>query len=157
MFRSTIWRYVGLPYLAGHRCDVDHPAPTRLDHPGDEGLGTEKGAGDVDRHDPLPVLETYGFERRRGGDAGVVDQNIHRSQELSGLLDQVLHLFGVGDVAGHSPGVAPQLAQTLGDTLDLIGRPGADDYPGSGLRQRPGYRGTNPTAATGDHRPPVFE
>ena len=48
------------------RRHVDHPAPVPLDHSRQEGPGAEEGAGGVDGHEPVPLLERRPGDRHRG-------------------------------------------------------------------------------------------
>ncbi len=89
------------------------------------------------------------MQRRRVGDAGVVDQDVDRPRDFPCSVDQFGDTLLVGHVAGQRLGAVAGIVQLGGYGLDLTSGPGADDDLGSSRGQRAGDRGADAAAAAG--------
>src|SRR6185503_15798703 len=97
--RGRIIRLPELALLAVHGRDVDDPAPAAIEHAVNDLLGDVKQAVEVGIDDLVPALETHLAERAIGRDAGVVDQDIHRSEVVAHLLEGCARRLPVSDIA----------------------------------------------------------
>jgi hypothetical protein len=103
----------------------------------------EEHAGEIDVDGALPIARRQGIDRPERDNAGVVDQDLHRSPRLLGLRDDRLPAVGVGDVevATHHRlpefvGVRPPCAENERRTLESIEGPSRLlREQGSNLRQ----------------------
>ncbi|MCY1230625.1 hypothetical protein D3C72_1131960 [compost metagenome] len=81
-------------------------------------LGTQEGAGHVDRHHLLPLLQRHlvgGFVR--AFDAGIVHQDAEAAEAGSNLVEHARHLAFAGDVELPERGLAAVAADGLGGGL----------------------------------------
>src|ERR1035437_8378374 len=104
------------------RGGVDDPADAPGDHPLGGCLEHEVGAGDVDRHDPLELLEFDFVQRYRAGDARKVDQGHDRRQLLVDSCERRCDgVFG-RDVRGYGEDVlVPRVLELLLDLGEAVG------------------------------------
>ncbi len=65
------------------------------------GLRKEKGAGQVDVDDFLPLVERQILRLSAPGDPGVVDENVDMAVHGHGPIDDRLHFAWLGNVAKH--------------------------------------------------------
>ena len=91
---------VGEDHVLVDGADVDDAAGLfGVAQAADEGLGEEEGALEVDVEDGVVVLLGDVPEVGADLDAGVVDEDVAAAELLVGLVDQVLGVGDVGDVA----------------------------------------------------------
>src|SRR5215213_3051211 len=132
---------------SGNRGDKHHSPPLPPAHPRCEPFGEKEGGPEIHIHHPVPVLDRYLLQALLWSYASVADQYVYRPKLQLDDIDHLLQPRRVANVAldRHDSSTHP------GDTRGLLlgGRPvvrvtDRDIRPG--LRQPPGYGGSNPTA-----------
>ena len=78
---------------------------TLLQHPGDDGLGADEGAHQVDVHHLPEFLRAHLRHGDAADDARVVEQDVYAAQIGLDLGDQILYLGLIGDVGNVALGV----------------------------------------------------
>src|SRR6185437_6295757 len=93
--------------------DVDDGSAARLKHAGQDVLGAEEGADEVDVEDAMPVFE---LELVRGsfvGDAGDVEQDVDGAEAVGAGLDQGFDFGLAADVGAHEEAFAAGFADFM--------------------------------------------
>ncbi len=117
------------------RRDVHHSTPLPLEHPRQECASTKEGAGRVDRHEPVPLVERRLGHGARPCGAGVVHQHTDRS-ELRRLTREGLHAVLARHVALHGLRLPAQRHEIGSLSLDLLAVPRGEYHVESRFTQR---------------------
>ena len=100
---GAISRQVRRDEPAGDRRDADHSAPVALDHARQDVVHEQHRGADVDRLGAPPFVGIDLPDRaERPRDAGVVDEEVDRPEQLLGLRHRMLDRGRVGHVAAYS-------------------------------------------------------
>ena len=141
--RRRVGGAVGHRDASDRRGHVDDVAAPALDHAGRDGLGAEDDAVQVDVDDPPGHLVGLLEHRPERHDAGVVDEDVDRS-DRGDLLQERGPRGRVGDVerSGHDA-----VAELVGDGAGQVGVAVADRHAGA-LTGEPGGGGAADAAGT---------
>ena len=136
-----------LAFLAVDRRDVDDAAEAALAHAVDDGSGHVEERVEVRVDDGVPLFRGHFVEHAVFGDAGVVDQNVHRAEVLRDLRQSGRAGLEAADVplVGLHAGFGLELRRRF--VISVIGR---RDLVSSGL-QRFGNRRADAARAASDH------
>ncbi len=153
-------RVVGLPRIAAppdHARDAHDGAPAPFDHAAQHRLGDEEGALEVHRHDRVPLVLVHEQQDVVAGDAGVVDEDVHRAESLLHGRGRFLGFSFLGDVGlVEAGGQAGGLFDLLGRLRAVVGHVhDADLGPLRRQLQRDGL--ADPPGAAGDEGHLAFE
>ena len=118
-----------------HRADVDDAAASAWDHGARNRLSDEKHAVEIDRHQFAPGLFREFFERRAPLDAGIVDENVDRTDLGLDARDARAHLRSVRYIESRAMRRAAVGDDLRRDGRDLVGAPAVDDDLSARLRQ----------------------
>src|SRR4051812_34593021 len=143
-------RVVDLTVLAGltvDRADVDNPAEAALAHTVDHVAAHVEARRQVCRNDVVPLLEGHAMQHAVAGDAGVVDDDLDRTQFRFDLGKTFLAGFEVADIPLES-GDAGTLGEFAG-LLVVAGVDGGDLVAGILQPNRDGFADT--TRTTGNN------
>jgi len=77
-----------------HRGDIDHPAPTGLDHPREERLGEQERRGQQHGEQKIPRFFWELVHRADVLKPRVVDEDLNRP----GLGDEPVHVLAIGEI-----------------------------------------------------------
>jgi hypothetical protein len=138
---------VRLPGRAGetdHRGDQHHASLAGPHHLPRGALDDPEGAGQVGVQDRGEVVLGHPQQQRVAGDPGVGDQHLDRSVPLLDLLEGLVDLGGVGDVAPDAEQPLRRLSRSVGDG-DLVA--GLSEGPGDGEADAPVASGDENRAA----------
>jgi hypothetical protein len=94
--------------------------------------------------------ERHAPERRRGGDAGVRDQDVDAAEALLRRALQVRDRSRIRDVAGHRQRGVPGELELRRHALDLARAARRDDHAGAGVRQGARRGLADPASPAGD-------
>ena len=78
--------------------DIDDASPAVLFHVGHRQPAGVKCAREVDGDNRIPLVDREFLDRIDVLNAGIVDQDVDRSELGTGLIDHVFDLVGIGDV-----------------------------------------------------------
>jgi hypothetical protein len=108
-----------------HRCDrgdVDYAAPASPGHRGDDGAHGVKGAGEIHAQLAFPGVGRHlGDARDVVHDAGVVDEDVDRTERALHLTGGAHHRLRIGDVDRHGVSASSERAHRLGGRRLLVG------------------------------------
>src|SRR5215218_8336942 len=141
-----------------HRRDVDDAPPVALrDHLTGGLLAADPHPREVDRDDLLPHLKG----RLEKGDllfyASVIDHDVDATELLDGLLDQVFHALGLGDVGLEGDGLASALLYLFDSFFSLLGvAPVVDGHRGPLPRESDRDGPADPQGRACDYRDLIF-
>jgi hypothetical protein len=136
---------------AGDRRDADHPPAVALDHARQQVMHEQHRRADMDRLRAPPVLGADFPDRaERAGDAGVVDEEVDRTEQLLDLARGALDRRRIGHVAAHAQGVAAGVANDVRELVELRQRAREQRHRGAFGRQALGDRPPEPAPGAGD-------
>src|SRR5262249_47103622 len=149
-------RVVNSPRVAADRGrgDVhDRSRPAGSDERPRDGLSAEEAPLEIDAQDVIPLALRHLEEDRTGEDAGVVDENVGRTQFFCDCRDKRLDLSGLHDIGFHDGRATAETAHVLGDGFRRRGVvQEVDADVGSILSQRYGDGPTDSLLGARDER-----
>ena len=149
---GDVGRLEGRGDQAVRRGDVDDPAPAPRRHARDHRAHGVEGGREVDGQDLVPLGGREALDRRHVLDAGIVDQDVDRTQLAHGLGDHGRDLLGPAHVrAAVRHGDAELLLQPVAQAGDGRGVAEAVEHEvGAGGGQRPGDAQADAAGRAGD-------
>ena len=142
-FGGGVVGLAGLTGFADDRGDVDDAAPAVFDHLGHDGLGKEKGPGEVGGEDVVPVLALHAEGEDVAGDAGVVDEDVNAAEVDNDRFGTLFDGVFAGDVEREGVGGASGCGDLSGYFGELVGVPGGERDGGSGGGEAEGAGAAN--------------
>ena len=137
-FGGGVVGLAGLTSLADYGGDVDDAAPAILDHLGHDGLGEEKGSGEIGGQDIVPVLALHAEGEDVTGNTGVVDEDVNTAEVGNDRLGALFDGIFAGDVERERMGNPSGSGDFSSYFSELIHVPGGecDGCSGAGKLKR---------------------
>jgi hypothetical protein len=120
------------------------------DHEAGDRLGDEEDAIQIGAHEFAPSLFRVILQRPPALNAGVVDQDVDRTELRLDTRDRLADLRPLRDVERRGMGLGAGGAQRLDRGFDRLRRAAVDDDARAGARQPAGERQSDAGGRTGD-------